>query len=137
MAEEGGAISPIVIDNLSTGQQSGVIDGDGAALAARGHILGGMEAEASHVPQGTDGPGVVRTGEGLRSIFDDEETVLCCQDHDGVHIAASNACVVDGDDSAGARRDSSLNFRRVEGHSAGFNVNKDSIRSAQDKGVDG
>ena len=60
---------------------------DKDAAVAAGHVLGRLEAEACHVPDGADHAVLIVSEETLRVVFDDSDAVLARQFHNRIHIA--------------------------------------------------
>ncbi len=102
--EDGVVALAVILERPGGLVEAGVVGGEHATFAARGHGLVLAEGEGGHVAEAADRATAIRGAVGLGAIFDDLEAELASQRENGIHVAGP-ASEVNGHHGPGARSD--------------------------------
>ncbi len=134
-AEEAAAIGAFLSDDLGAFHILGVVDQQGAALAA-GEVLGLVKALRCQAAEAAQGPALVLPQQAVGVIFHNGQAVAGGDLHDTVHFTAYPGVMHD-DDGPGAGGDQALELGFVQVEGIGADIGEDRAGAAQHEGVDG
>ncbi len=112
----------IINDDLGALNEVGVVDQNGAALAA-GDVLGFVKALGGHSAEGAQVFAFVLAKQAVGVIFDDGDAVATGDGADRIHLTADPG-VMNADDGARARGNESLQLGLIQVEGIGANVDK-------------
>ena len=93
-----------------------------------------MEGQCAELPDGAEWAATIACHDCLGCILDDQQTMLFCDCHNGVHFAP-DARVVHRHNCPGSRCNGGLNQGLVDIERIGANIDKHRYRTAQHKRV--
>ena len=132
MAHARHAVQPQELEPLG---ELGVVDGDGAALAA-GQILGGVEAEAGRIGQVAGPYAVAHALDAVRRILDQAQAMLVGDGLQRAHVA-HQAVEMHRHDGPGVGGDGGFHPRRIEVAGVGLDIDEHRCGAGLEDGCGG